>query len=349
MRLVLIAALCACGVAAAQPAGPVPDKAKASAAFARGRAHYAAGDYRAAATAFLEAYAADPDPGYLFNAGQAFRFAGDCPGAAHYYRQFLGAVSSAPNLDKVRGYLDEMDACTGRQLPPPPAPPSPPLAAPDAPGATRRHVGLALGGAGLAAIGAGVWFHHDVIYFENRSHRCTAAAPCSAAQVANWDDRGRTASVLAVAAYATGGAALFAGTALYLLGATPSRRSRSPRRPAGRWSRPASRSETGHTGAACASLCGSRGPSLGFAAWLVLAFASRRKGGDRSCKQALRHHRVVRFQPPAHHRHGSPSSHCCRARRSPVARNPLRTTRHPPPRPTPTAPRSPPWLRTGTR
>jgi tetratricopeptide (TPR) repeat protein len=215
-RLVLIAALCACGVAAAQP-GPAPDKAKASAAFARGRAHYAAGDYRAAASAFLEAYAGDPDPGYLFNAGQAFRFAGDCPGAAHYYRQFLAAVSSAPNLDKVRGYLAEMDACTGRQLPPPPSPPTP-AAAPDDPGTTRRHVGLALGGAGLAAIGAGVWFHHDVVYFENQSHRCTAMAPCTAAHVMHLDDRGHIASVLAVAAYATGGAALFAGTALYLLG-----------------------------------------------------------------------------------------------------------------------------------
>lgn len=223
-RLALIAALCACGVAAAAPTDPAlaPDKAKASAAYARGRAQYAATDYRAAAASFLEAYAADPDPGYLFNAGQAFRFAGDCAQAARAYRQFLGAVSSAPNLDKVRGYLDEMDACVRRQLPPPPAPPpapsAAPSAAPDDPGATRRHVGLALGGAGLAAVGAGVWFHHDVLYFEDRSHRCTAMAPCTAAQVAHWDDRGHTASVLAVAAYAAGGAALVGGAALYLLG-----------------------------------------------------------------------------------------------------------------------------------
>lgn len=221
-RLALIAALCVCGVAVAAPTdpAPAPDKATASAAYARGRAQYAAADYRAAAASFLEAYAADPDPGYLFNAGQAFRFAGDCAPAARSYRQFLGAVSSAPNLDKVRGYLDEMDACVHRQQPPPPSQP-PGLtvpAAPDDPGATRRHVGLALGGAGLAALGAGVWFHHDVLYFEDRSQRCMAAAPCTAAQVAHWDDRGHTASVLAVAAYAAGGAALAGGTALYLLG-----------------------------------------------------------------------------------------------------------------------------------
>ena len=229
-RLALIAVLCACGVAAAAPTdpAPAPDKARASAAYARGRAQYAAADYRAAAASFVEAYAVDPDPGYLFNAGQAFRFAGDCAQAARYYRQFLGAVSSAPNLDKVRGYLDEMDACVRRQLPPPPPPPlptspppPPPLPTPppaDDPGATRGHVGLALGAAGLAAVGAGVWFHHDVRYFEDRSRRCTAAVTCTGAQVAHWDDRGHTASALAIAAYATGSAALVGGTALDLLG-----------------------------------------------------------------------------------------------------------------------------------
>jgi tetratricopeptide (TPR) repeat protein len=221
-RLALIAALCACGVAAAAPTdpAPAPDKAKASAAYARGRAQYAATDYRAAAASFLEAYAADPDPGYLFNAGQAFRFSGDCAQAARYYRQFLSAVSSAPNLDKVRGYLDEMDACVRRQLPlpPPPPPPATPPPPADDPGAMRRHVGLALGGAGLAAVGAGVWFHHDVLYFQDRSHRCTMELPCSGAQVMHWEDRGRTASILAVTAYAAGGAALIGGTALYLLG-----------------------------------------------------------------------------------------------------------------------------------
>jgi tetratricopeptide (TPR) repeat protein len=226
-RLALIAALCAYGVAAAAPTDPAPDpdKAKASAAYARGRAQYAATDYRAAAASFLEAYAADPDPGYLFNAGQAFRFAGDCAQAARAYRQFLGAVSSAPNLDKVRGYLDEMDACVRRQLPSPPPPPptsptspAPPAPPEDDPGATRRHVGLALGGAGLAVVGAGVWFTHDVLYFEDRSHRCTAMAPCTAAQFAHWNDRGHTASNLAVTAYVAGGAALVGGAALYLLG-----------------------------------------------------------------------------------------------------------------------------------
>jgi hypothetical protein len=232
-RLALIAVLCVCGVAAAQPAGSAPDKAKASAAYARGRAQYAAGDFRAAAASFLEAYADDPDPAYLFDIGQAFRFAHDCVLAARYYRQFLGAVRSAPNLDKVRGYLDEMDACVHRQTPSPPItppptppPPRPPTPAPrtpaptvaDDPGATRRHVGLALGGVGLAAIGAGVWFHHDVLYFQDRSDGCTRAVPCTGTQAMHWDDRGHTASVLAVAAYAAGGAALVGGTALYLLG-----------------------------------------------------------------------------------------------------------------------------------
>ncbi|HEX3764826.1 MAG TPA: hypothetical protein VHW23_39290 [Kofleriaceae bacterium] len=232
-RLVVIAMLCASAVAAAQPAVRGADTTKASAAYARGSRQYAEGDYRAAAASFLEAHAADPDPAYLFNIGQAFRFAHDCVQAARYYREFLGAVSSAPNLDKVRGYLAEMDACVrGEPAPPTPStlpsaptspPPAPPSAraapaAPDDSGATRRVGGLALGGAGLAAVGVGIWFQHDVAYFEDRSHRCTREAPCPAAQVAHWDDRGHLASVVAITAYAAGGAALVGGAALYLFG-----------------------------------------------------------------------------------------------------------------------------------
>lgn len=233
MQLVWIGVLCASAVAAADPAVRGSDTAAASAAYARGSRQYAEGDYRAAAASFLEAYAADPDPAYLFNVGQAFRFAHECTQAARYYREFLGAVTRAPNLDKVRGYLAEMDACARTErptptlmppvasAPPPPAPPPAVVATPaaaDDPGARRRLIGLGLGGAGLAAVGVGIWFHHDVGYFEDRSHRCTREAPCTAAQVAHWDDRGHLASVVAITAYAAGGAALVGGTALYVLG-----------------------------------------------------------------------------------------------------------------------------------
>src|SRR5437868_2731123 len=95
----------ALGVARAEPSA----KATAAAAYREGQRHYTAGDYPGAAASFLAAYDADPDPVYLFNAAQAFRFAGDCAQAATHYRRFLAAVASAPNLDRVRANLDEME------------------------------------------------------------------------------------------------------------------------------------------------------------------------------------------------------------------------------------------------
>jgi tetratricopeptide (TPR) repeat protein len=232
VRLALCVLLCSLGVAHAQTPTQTAAKATATDAYREGQRRYAAGEYAAAAAGFLAAYDADPDPVYLFNAAQAFRFAGDCVQAASYYRRFLSTVASAPNLDRVRANLDEMDACAKRLAPPQPsaAPHSPPPStAPPVtatapapprgdPGATRRHIGLALGAGGLAAAAVGVWFHHDVGYFEQRVADCTPARPCSAEQVDRWNDRGHRASTVAIASYSVAGAALVGGAALYLLG-----------------------------------------------------------------------------------------------------------------------------------
>lgn len=214
-------------------------KAAAAAAYREGQRHYAAGDYPVAAARFLDAYDVDPDPVYLFNAAQAFRFAEDCVQAANYYRRFLAAVVSAPNLDRVRANLDEMDACVKRlaQPPPPPSPPAvpEPAAAPTAPatptlpppaidGGRRleRRIGIALGVAGLVAAGAGVWFQHDVGYFEHRVAGCVPARPCTAGAVDRWNDRGNRASLAAIGSYSVAGAALVGGATLYLLGRSSS-------------------------------------------------------------------------------------------------------------------------------
>jgi len=150
---------------------------------------------------------------------QSFRFANHCEEAASYFRQFLAAVITAPNLDKVHAYLREMEACASRQRPAPPPPtPAPPSALYIDRGATKRHVGLALVGGGLVAIAVGVWFHRDLAYFERQSRGCTPAHPCTVEQVNHWDDRGTAASTAAIAFYGVGGAALIGGSALYVLG-----------------------------------------------------------------------------------------------------------------------------------
>jgi hypothetical protein len=86
-------------------------KAEASARFAEGASKYDAADYLGAADKFKDAYASDPDPSYLFNIAQAYRFANDCADAADYYRRFLVAVSQPPNVDKVKGWLRDEEMC----------------------------------------------------------------------------------------------------------------------------------------------------------------------------------------------------------------------------------------------
>lgn len=232
MRLALCLLVCSFGGAPAQ--AQAPDKARSAAAYTEGQRRYAAHDYAAAAAKFIEAYAAEPDPAYLFNVAQSFRLAHDCVEAASYYRRFLADVTSAPNLDKVHVYLDEMDACIKRQKPaPPPTPPAPPTTPPVAsprppmvsgdPGATKRDIGLALGGLGLVAVGVGVWFHRDVGYFEQKTRSCTTDRPCTTGELAHWTDRGHAASSAAIASYSVGGAALISGCLLYLLGRSDSK------------------------------------------------------------------------------------------------------------------------------
>lgn len=206
--------LCTASIAAAQPA---KTKAAATAAYNEGQKRYAAGDYRAAAEKFIAAYTADPDPAYLFNIAQAYRFAHECGEAARYYRQFLAAVENPPNADRIRRYIDEMDGCAHGEPGPAPAAatavptrtdatrtgadatttgptsatgpasaaswptsataPTSPAAAPATDhadtGATRRHIGLAVGVVGIAAIAAGVYFQHRVGIFEDKTNACT--------------------------------------------------------------------------------------------------------------------------------------------------------------------------------
>ena len=161
-------------------------------------------------------------------------------------------MKDAEHLDKVRDYIAEMDACTAQpapsepapqppppQPPPPPRPPPPPQqphvtvhAPTPAPTATDRGAGLRragwiIGGAGLAAVAAGVVFHVELGQASSeRAHLVTtcndaAGAPpasCNAGAFRAIDDRGHRDAALAAAGYAVGGAALITGVALYFLG-----------------------------------------------------------------------------------------------------------------------------------
>ena len=118
MRVLVLLVLCA-GVAAAQPVDPAA-KARADAAYAEGSQAYTAGDYVTAARKFEDAYAAVPDPAYLFNIGQAYRQSKDCVKSAASFRELIKLVPTASNIDQAKDLLREQEVCAifveGRRL-----------------------------------------------------------------------------------------------------------------------------------------------------------------------------------------------------------------------------------------
>lgn len=88
--------------------------------------------FRAAVDEFKKAHAASPDPLYLYNIAQSFRFAGDAPRALDYYEQFLRAAPDTPLRSSVAARVADLKA--GRQ-------PEAPAANTNRPaGATREQV-----------------------------------------------------------------------------------------------------------------------------------------------------------------------------------------------------------------
>lgn len=72
----------------APPAEPAPDGPEAFSAAAVER--FEAKDYDAAVELFEKAYAADPQPNYLFNIGRVYEEKGDLENAVVYYQKFVG-------------------------------------------------------------------------------------------------------------------------------------------------------------------------------------------------------------------------------------------------------------------
>ena len=234
--------VCVCAVLVA--AAPVlADKAKGDAEALAGQKLYEGGKYHDAAVHFVAAYEADPQPAYLFNIAQAYRFAKECTNAAKYFRLFLDATKQveAQNLDKVHHYLDEMDACAKTEAPPAPAPPAPqPVVAPAPvpatvpqhdepadPGHGKRTLGLAIGAAGIVGLAAGAYFTHRVSAISDEAQawenaNCTTASACPAdvrkMQQDAFASKGSSAETKEVVAYSLGGAALVTGAVLYMLG-----------------------------------------------------------------------------------------------------------------------------------
>ena len=188
-----------------------------SEAYARGEAQYQAGEFLAAAASFEEAYALERDPSILFNIAQAYRFGKSCAKAADSYRRFLAAVSDAPNARQVRDYIAEQERCARPPVNEQPPPRTGPAVVGPRPerGRALRLSGLALGGAGLLALGAGGYFTWRVHDLEREHEDCS---PCRLEELEALDRRGRRAEIAQLLAYGISGLALGGGVLLYVAG-----------------------------------------------------------------------------------------------------------------------------------
>jgi tetratricopeptide (TPR) repeat protein len=101
--LVVISCLVGAGVARAD------DAAAAGDLFKKGQAHYAVGEYEAAAEAYQNAYKLKPDPALLFNAAQSLRLGGKLDRALILYRNYLRFYPQASNVETVQGHISKLE------------------------------------------------------------------------------------------------------------------------------------------------------------------------------------------------------------------------------------------------
>jgi tetratricopeptide (TPR) repeat protein len=85
------------------------DAAQAKELFKKGKAHYAVGEYEAAAEAYQSAYKLKPDPALLFNAAQAYRLGGKLDRALTLYRNYLRFYPEAANAETVKGQITKVE------------------------------------------------------------------------------------------------------------------------------------------------------------------------------------------------------------------------------------------------
>jgi tetratricopeptide (TPR) repeat protein len=128
LRVGCLLALCCLGISA--PPALADDAAGAKELFRKGQAHFAVGEYEAAAEAYQSAYKLKPDPALLYNAAQAYRLGGNADRALTLYRNYLRFYPDASNVETVRGQIAKLEAERAAATRRPPASLAPPPAAP---------------------------------------------------------------------------------------------------------------------------------------------------------------------------------------------------------------------------
>lgn len=229
------------GPASGQPEPPPRDAAAARAAEAK-RA-FDAGDFTAAIEGYREAYRLLPSPGLLYNLAQAYRLGGDCARAARAYRDYLRLVPDSPYRTTAEQNLAAAEVCARDAAAPGSAQPDPArdpggAAHPDDPGAAApprvvppaatsappapadgrvgrgaRTAGVVTAGVGAALLATGAYFALDAARAEREVSDFYARGGAWA-DIADADERGRRARLVARVALGVGGVAVAGGAAL---------------------------------------------------------------------------------------------------------------------------------------
>ncbi len=232
-------------------------KSEAREFFTEGSKQYDLGEYAAALKAFKAAYLKVEDPSLLFNIAQAHRQLNEKAEAIKFYRTYLSKLPGTQSRAQVEKVIAELDAAlqqeraartgppqgtvppTGSTVEPAkqvaaepaPAPTAAPTTTPVAVvavpevdhqrGRTLRIAGLAVGGFGILALGAGGGFVGGA-----------SAANDQIVSTGTFDrsqqDRRDLFQSLDVAFFAIGAAAVVTGTTLFLIGRHNERKRSSP-------------------------------------------------------------------------------------------------------------------------
>jgi tetratricopeptide (TPR) repeat protein len=204
------------------------EEQRARALFEHGLSQFNHGRYPEAIEAFQKAYDLSQAPGLLFNLGLAYRRAGDCAHAVHFYEEYLRLEADVPNRGELEGRLTELRRCAGRTLSPPDAQVAPPpethavLEAqagqvPRAPGRTSRWVGLSLAGAGALLLITGAYFGVQAQDASDELDRLNRTGGMGLQSRRIIED-GESAATTANVSFILGGAAALAGAIVYYVG-----------------------------------------------------------------------------------------------------------------------------------
>jgi len=204
--------------------------------FERGTRLYDLGQYADAAKEYEAAYKAKDDPALLFNCGQAYRGAGEPERAVGFFKAFLRKMPDAPNRAEVEARITELQRAIEiqrRSNSRPPLgtlPPSSmqiivqtthttrPANVDELRAArTKRIAGLAVGAAGIVALGLGGAFTGLA---DDANRHIVQGDMWSTDQQA----RRNGYEAGSVACFAVGGAAVVTGLTLYLVGRREERR-----------------------------------------------------------------------------------------------------------------------------